>query len=148
MKKIIAYRKQLGVSKTVTLKELKTIYRDFMKAFHPDRFVDNDQMKAEAEEKSKAIIEAYHFLVSIAPETHALTLPAYTATISTSSIADFQWQSLVLKINFTDGSVYEYFDVPRAIYIKLVNADSQGRFARRHIYHSFLYRNSTRAVTA
>ncbi len=145
MKKIIAYRKLLGASKTTTLKELKTIYRDFMKAFHPDKLAGNDELKLDAEEKSKAIIEAYHFLVSIAPETQESFLEEYTATISTSNIADFEYDKLILKIIFLDGSVYEYFDVPRNTYIKLVNADSQGRFARRHIYNSFLYRNVTRA---
>lgn len=145
MKKIIAYRKLLGASKTTTLKELKTIYRDFMKAFHPDKLAGNDELKLDAEEKSKAIIEAYHFLVSITPETQESFLEEYTATISTSNIADFEYDKLILKIIFLDGSVYEYFDVPRNTYIKLVNADSQGRFARRHIYNSFLYRNVTRA---
>ncbi len=147
MKKIIAYRKLLGASKTTTLKELKTIYRDFMKEFHPDKFADNDELKLEAEEKSKGIIEAYHFLVSIAPETQESFLAEYTATISTSNISDFEYDKLILKIIFLDGSVYEYFDVPRNTYIKLVNADSQGRFARRHIYNSFLYRNIIRATT-
>lgn len=147
MKKIGEYRRLLGVTKATTLKELKTIYRDFMKEFHPDRFVDNDTLKLEAEEKSKGIIEAYHFLVSIAPETQESFLEEYTATITTSNIADFEYEKLILKIVFIDGSVYEYFDVPRNTYIKLVNAESQGRFARRHIYNSFLYRNVTRATT-
>jgi hypothetical protein len=147
MKKIIAYRKLLGASKATTLKELKTIYRDFMKEFHPDKFAENDALKQDAEEKSKGIIEAYHFLVSIAPETQESFLAEYTATITTSNMADFEYDKLILKIIFLDGSVYEYFDVPRNTYIKLVNADSQGRFARRHIYNSFLYRNVTRATT-
>jgi len=147
MKKIIAYRKLLGASKTTTLKELKTIYRDFMKEFHPDKFADNDVLKLEAEEKSKGIIEAYHFLVSIAPETQESFLAEYTSTTTSSNISDFEYDKLILKIIFLDGSVYEYFDVPRNTYIKLVNADSQGRFARRHIYNSFLYRNVTRATT-
>ncbi|HEY0029845.1 MAG TPA: KTSC domain-containing protein [Bacteroidia bacterium] len=148
MKKIIEYRKLLGVTKTTTLKELKTIYRDFMKEFHPDKFVDSDALKLEAEEKSKSIIEAYHFLVSIAPETQLAASAEYTATIAGSNIADFEYDKLILKIIFIDGSVYEYFDVPRNIYIKLVNADSQGRFARRHIYNEFLYRNVTRATVS
>jgi DnaJ-class molecular chaperone len=65
MKKIIESRKLLGVDKTVDLKELKAIYRNFMKDWHPDKFQDNEQGKLEAEEKSKEFIEAYHFLVSM-----------------------------------------------------------------------------------
>ncbi|MES2592627.1 MAG: KTSC domain-containing protein [Bacteroidota bacterium] len=146
MKKIGDYRRILGVTKTIELKELKTVYRNFMKECHPDKFQDNDEMKAEAEERSKSIIEAYHFLVSIAPETIAQNLPEYTATTGTSNIADFQWAAQTLRVNFLDGNIYEYFDVPRAVYIKLVNADSQGRFARRHIYGSYVYRNVTKTV--
>ncbi len=148
MKKIGDYRRLLGVTKTIDLKELKTVYRNFMKEFHPDKFQDNDEEKEAAEEKSKAIIEAYHFLVSVAPETIAQNLPEYTATTTKSNIADFQWAAQTLKVTFIDGNTYEYFDVPRAVYIKLVNADSQGRFARRHIYNSFVYRNVSKTVTA
>jgi DnaJ-class molecular chaperone len=69
MKKIVDYRKLLGVTKEAELQELKTVYRSLMKTWHPDKFNDNADLKLEAEEKSKTIIEAYHFLVSIAPET-------------------------------------------------------------------------------
>ena len=141
MKKIIEHRKLLGVEKNVTLNELKSVYRNFMKEYHPDKILDNEELKIEVEEKSKRIIEAYHFLVSIAPETLEATLPEYTATTSTANISDISYTGKRLKISFNDGSSYEYFGVPENTYSKLVNADSQGRFARRHIYSSFLYRN-------
>ena len=141
MKKIVDYRKLLGVGEAVELKDLKTIYRNLMKDWHPDKFQDNHEQQLEAEEKSKTIIEAYHFLVSIAPETRALALTEYTETTTSSNIADFEYKSQTLTITFLDGSSYEYFDVPKATYVKLVNADSPGRFARRHIFNSFLYRN-------
>ena len=67
-KKIAEYRKLLDVTKTATLKELKTIYRNSMKEDHPDTIADPVERLA-AEERSKNIIEAYHFLVSVAPET-------------------------------------------------------------------------------
>ncbi|MEO8794088.1 MAG: KTSC domain-containing protein [Daejeonella sp.] len=148
MKKIVDYRKLLGVNKTVELKELKTVYRNFMKDLHPDKFRDNDAEKLEAEEKCKNIIEAYHFLVSISPETQALSITEYSETVSKCGMLDFSYNAQTLRVDFTDGSSYEYFDVPRATYIKLVNADSPGRFARRHIYNSFLYRNVQKQVTA
>ena len=141
MRKVIEYRKLMGVDKAVTLAELKSIYRNFMKEFHPDKIQDNEELKLEVEEKSKRIIEAYHFLVSIAPETIEATLPEYTNTITNSNIADITFTGKRLRIDFQDGSAYEYFSVPENTYVKLVNADSQGRFARRHIYTSFMYRN-------
>lgn len=146
MKKIVEYRKLLGVNEKAELQELKTVYRSLMKNWHPDKFQESAESKLEAEEKSKTIIEAYHFLVSIAPETRNQSLAEYTLTTSTSGIADFEYKSQVLTINFLDGSVYEYFDVPKAVYVKLVNADSPGRFARRHIYNSFVYRSTSKLV--
>ncbi len=146
MKKIVDYRKFLGVNEKAELKELKTVYRTLMKDWHPDKFQDSNDAKLEAEEKSKYIIEAYHFLVSIAPETRAQSFEAYVETTTNSSIADFEYKSQVLQINFMDGNVYEYFDVPKATYVKLINADSPGRFARRHIFNSFVYRSVNKLV--
>lgn len=147
MKRILEYRKLLGVEKTAELKDLKVIYRNFMKDWHPDKFQDNHQAKQEAEEKSKAFIEAYHFLVSIAPETRAQQLEQYTEVITSSKMVDFKYKSQTLQVNFADGSSYEYFGLPKNIYGKLVNSDTPDRFARRHIYHSYVYRKVSKAVT-
>ena len=148
MSKLVDYRKLLGVNKTTEVQELKTIYRNLMKEWHPDKFQDSDEKKLEAEEKSKQFIEAYNFLVSVAPETIEKALPAYTETITASQILDFSYTKQTLLLSFHDGSSYEYFDVPKALYIKLINSDSPGRFCRRHIYHEFVYRKVTKAVEA
>jgi len=149
MKKIGDYRKLLGVNEAAELQELKTIYRSLMKTWHPDKFQDNPESKNDAEEKSKAIIEAYHFLVSIAPETRNQSLTEYGTTTGSAGILDFEYKSQVLKVHFTDGNVYEYFGVPKAVYIKLINADSPGRFARRHIFNEYIYRSVSKlAATA
>jgi curved DNA-binding protein CbpA len=148
MKKILDHRRLLGVNENATLADLKTIYRNLMKDWHPDKFQESDEDKHLAEEKSKHIIEAYHFLVSIAPETRANNFEAYTLTTSTSGIEAFEYKSLVLQINFLDGSSYEYFGVPKALYIKFVNAPTPGRFARRHIYNSFVYRSFNKQAVA
>jgi len=146
MKKIVDYRKLLNVNEAAELQELKTVYRGLMKTWHPDKFNDNEALKLEAEEKSKTIIEAYHFLVSIAPETRNQTFADYTITTTTSNIADFEYKQQVLTVYFLDGNAYEYFDVPKEIYRKLVNADSPGRFARRHIFNEFVYRSVSKLV--
>jgi curved DNA-binding protein CbpA len=146
MKKIVDSQRLLGVTKETELKELKTVYRNFMKEYHPDKFQD-DILKQEAEEKSKTIIEAYHFLVSIAPETIAQSSEQYKLTTSTSSIVDYEYKSQTLKITFADGSIYEYFDVPKGIFTKMVNSDSVARFAKRHVYNSFVFRNVSKLTT-
>jgi curved DNA-binding protein CbpA len=146
MRKIVEYRKLLGANKDITLSELKSLYRNFMKEFHPDKFQDNDENKLQAEEKSKQIIEAYHTLVSIAAETREANLEEYTNTISNAGISDINYKGKRLRIDFADGSAYEYIGVPENTYAKLVNADSQARFVRRHISTSFLYRQVSKTA--
>ena len=141
MKKINDYRKLLDIDNKADLSTLKARYRQIMKECHPDRFVNDEEGLRNAEEKSKEMIEAYHFLVSICPETLENQLPIYKNTIETSSIVDMDWKSHVLTITFLDGSKYEYFNVTKNEYIKFINADSPGRFAKRHIYPKYVYRN-------
>ena len=148
MKKIVDYRKLLNVNEAAELQELKTVYRSLMKTWHPDRFIENADLKLEAEEKSKTIIEAYHFLVSIAPETRDQSFAEYTLTTTSSAITDFEYKSQVLTVTFSDGNTYEYFDVPKEVYRKLVNADSPGRFARRHIFNNYVYRSLSKLVAS
>ena len=147
MKKVIEYRKLLGADKDISLSELKTLYRNFMKEFHPDKFQDNDDAKEEAEIKSQRIIEAYHFLVTISAETRKLNFDEYQKTISSSAITDVNYQSKRLRIDFADGTAYEYIGVPENTYVKLVNAESQARFARRHICELFLYRQVKKSTS-
>ena len=146
-KKIAEYRKLLNVTKEATLKELKTIYRNSMKEDHPDTISDPIARLA-AEERSKNIIEAYHFLVSIAPETQEKVKETYEQTITTSNILDFWMEKGVLYINFLDGNCFEYFGVPKNVYIKMINAESPSRFARRHIYKAYLYRSASKLVVS
>lgn len=146
MKKIIDYRKLLGVNKEAELHELKTVYRSLMKTWHPDKFQESTEDKLVAEDKSKTIIEAYHFLVSIAPETLNRSIEEYSNTTANSGILDFEYKAQVLTIHFADSNVYEYFDVPKEVYRKLINADSPGRFARRHIFNNYVYRSLSKLV--
>lgn len=145
MKRIVAARKLLGVEKMATLQELKTIYRTFMKEWHPDKIQDNPIAKEEAEEKSKAFIDAYHLLVSVAPETHEQQREQYEQTMRDSRLINFQYKNTTLQIHFADGSSYEYFGLPKSVYNNLLNSNTPDRFARRHIYHSYVYRQASSA---
>jgi hypothetical protein len=116
-----------------------------MKDSHPDKFVNDDEGKLAAEEKSKSIISAYHFLVSIAPETLEKNLPEYQDTITNSNIHDFYLEKQTLFVTYFNGMTYEYIGVPKNVYIKMVNAESPNRFAKRHIYGNFIYRKSGEA---
>ncbi|MGV1012842.1 MAG: KTSC domain-containing protein [Flavobacterium sp.] len=142
MKRVVEYRKLLEVDKNVTLKELKSIYRNSMKDSHPDKFVNDEAGKLAAEEHSKNIINAYHFLVSISAETVEKNLPEYQETITNFNILDFHLEKQTLFVTYVNGMTYEYIGVPRNIYVKMVNAESSNRFAKRHIYGNFIYRKT------
>lgn len=146
MKRVNEYKKLFNVEKSIDLKQLKTTYRNLVKEWHPDKFQENDEQFAEAEVKSKQIIDGYHFLVSIAPETKAANLEEYNQTITEAGIADYHHKGNLLEITFTDGSTYEYFGVNKALFIKFVNSDKQVRFAKRSIFNSFLYRKSKKGL--
>ncbi|WP_417876834.1 KTSC domain-containing protein [Winogradskyella sediminis] len=146
MKRISQYKKLFSVEESINLKDLKKTYRNLVKEWHPDKFQDGDPKQEEAEFKSVEIIDGYHFLVSIAPETKAANLEEYTDTITNSSIVDFQHKGLLLEITFLDGSTYEYFGVPKGVFIKFLNSDKQMRFARRSIFNSYTYRKSKKEL--
>ncbi len=148
MKRINEYKKLFQVTGELDLKTLKKTYRDLVKEWHPDKFQDSDDRKEEAEIMGQKVIDGYHFLVSIAPETKAANLEEYTKTITECGIENYQHKGLLLEITFTDGSVYEYFGVTPALFKKLINSDKQVRFAKRSIYHSFTYRKSKKAMQA
>ena len=145
-KKIAEYRKLLNVTKTATLKELKTIYRNTMKDNHPDKFVNDEEGRKNAEETSKNIITAYHFLVSISAETVEKNLPEYQETINNYNILDFYLEKQTLYVTYVNGVSYEYIGVPKNVYIKMINAESPNRFAKRHIYGNFIYRKAAEAT--
>jgi DnaJ-class molecular chaperone len=143
MKRVVEFRKLLGTERATSLNDMKAVYRKFMKEFHPDKFVNDEEGKLVAEEKSKAIIEAYHFLVSISPETAKNNLETYTESISNNIITDFHYKGQILRLDFSDGNSYEYFGVSKDVYTKLCQSDSTARFARRKICTVFTYRNVT-----
>ena len=144
MKRINQYKKLFQIEKEIDLKELKKTYRNLVKEWHPDKFQEEDEKFAEAELKSREVIDGYHFLVSMAPETLAANFEAYTETITNSGIADFNHKGLLLEITFLDGTTYEYFGVTKPVYMKMINSDKVNRFAKRNIYPTYTYRKSKR----
>lgn len=146
MKRINEYKKLFQVEGTLDLADLKNTYRKLVKQWHPDKFQEGDPLKDEAEIMGQKIVDGYHFLVSIAPETKEANLEEYNQLISECGIYDFKHKGLLLEITFTDGSVYEYFGVKPEVYKKLINADSQVRFAKRSIYNNFVYRKAKKGT--
>ena len=139
MKRINEYKKLFNAEQDMSLKSLKSTYRKLVKTWHPDKFQAGDDKAIEAEAMSRKIIDGYHFLVSIAPETTAANLDEFNVTIS-SPIMDWQHKGLLLEITFLNGDTYEFFGVNKALYIKFSQSDKQTRFAKRNIFNKFTYR--------
>ncbi len=144
MKRIRESKKMFEVEGAIVLAEIKKTYRDLVKEWHPDKFQSDDAKAKEAEEVSREIIVAYHFLVSIAPETKAKNLDDYNALIASATISEYQHKGKVLEVSFSDGSTYEYFGVPENMYAKMNSAPTLFRFAKRNIFNSYLYRKAKR----
>ena len=145
MKRIKEYKTLFQIENEIDLAELKLAYRKLVKKWHPDKFQDDDPLKEEAEIMGQKIVDGYHFLVSIAPETREANLPEYTTTINECGIAGLNHKGLLLEITFTNGTTYEYFGVNKNTFNKLWNSDKHVRFAKRSIYHSYVYRKSKKA---
>lgn len=148
MKRVNEYKKLFKVTGALELKELKKTYRGLVKEWHPDKFQEGDAQREEAEVMGQRVVDGYHFLVSIAPETKTANLEEYNKTIVECGIENYKHKGLLLEISFTDGSVYEYFGVNAGLFQKLINSDKQVRFAKRNIYNSFTYRKSKKAMAA
>lgn len=142
MKRVNEYRKVFEATSESTLKELKKKYRDLVKEWHPDKFQEGDEKAEEAAIKSKQIIEAYHFLVSIAPETREANKEEYNTTLNKAGIEDFHHKGMLLEVTFLDGTTYEYFGVNEKLFLQFAHSDKPLRFGKRKIFTSFLYRKS------
>jgi hypothetical protein len=147
MKRINQYKKLFQIEDQIELGELKTRYRSLVKQWHPDKFQDDDPLKIEAEQMGRQIVDGYHFLVSIAPETKEANLASYQQTIMECGILDFKHKGLLLEITFSDSTTYEYFGVNANVFKKFVNSDKQVRFAKRFIYEIYLYRISKKGTS-
>lgn len=55
--------------------------------------------------------------------------------VSSSNIASIGYdpENMILEIEFLNGSVYQYYDVPQSIYEGLMAADSHGKYLSAYI---------------
>lgn len=62
-------------------------------------------------------------------------------SVTSSNIASIGYDgtSLTLEIEFTDGHVYQYFDVPEHVHVGLMQASSHGQFLNTAIKGRYRY---------
>ena len=66
----------LGLSSGATNDQIRQAHRDLVKVWHPDRFAHDVRLQKQAEEKLKAINEAYDFLMGSHPQAARAQAPA------------------------------------------------------------------------
>jgi len=61
--------------------------------------------------------------------------------VSSSNIASigYDTDSQTLEIEFLNGSVYLYFDVPSSVHAGLMNASSHGKYFHQHIRNRYRF---------
>jgi len=61
--------------------------------------------------------------------------------VKSSNIASIGYESLksLLEIEFTTGSVYQYFNVPQRAWDNIMKAKSKGYYFAQYIKHNFKY---------
>ena len=147
MKRVKEFKKMFEVEGALDLKQLKKQYRNLVKEWHPDKFPNGGEKAEEAEAMSRRVIEGYHFLVSMAPETKEAQKEEYTELTTNSGIQDLQHKGLLLEITFLNGDTYEYFGVNGQLFNKFLNADNQYRFAKRKVFNAFPYRKAKSGIS-
>ncbi len=150
----------LGVNRHSTKDEIKQAYRNLIKKWHPDKFSNKEVAIPEATEKSKLIIEAYNVLKNYEP-TKLKSPNVYPTTekpkkkknnvrhdiiktrVRSSNIHSIGYDSVnkILQVEFLNGGVYEYYDVPEIIFKEFMKAESKGKYANRNIFFSYRYAN-------
>lgn len=59
--------------------------------------------------------------------------------VSSSNIASIGYEDGTLEVEFLNGSVYQYFDVPEPVYQGLMNTDSHGQFLHQVVKGNYRY---------
>jgi hypothetical protein len=59
--------------------------------------------------------------------------------------ATFQEQSALLELQFRNGTIYRYSDVPARVYEELLRAESKGQYFNQHIRNRYHYAKIDRA---
>lgn len=65
-------------------------------------------------------------------------------SVQSSNIASIGYESnsQVLEVEFNDGSIYQYFNIPSNVHEGIMSASSHGRYLHAHIKDQYPYQRS------
>ena len=70
----------------------------------------------------------------------SLTIPRIPVSSSNLSSVGYDGNKKILDVEFHNGNVYRYFDVPKEEHVRLMSADSHGTYFSRNIKSNYKYR--------
>jgi len=62
-----------------------------------------------------------------------------TVTSSTIERVAYDERSMTMNIEFKNGSVYQYFDVPSTVFSELANSGSPGQYLAQNVKRSYRF---------
>lgn len=60
--------------------------------------------------------------------------------VFSSNVSSIGWDNYILEVEFTDGSIYQYFNVPVNHYNNLLNTSSVGSYLHSYIRNEYTYK--------
>ena len=61
--------------------------------------------------------------------------------VQSSNVAEIGYEpsSMTLEVLFTNGNLYQYFDLPEAVYLDLMASESKGKYLHANIRNNYRY---------
>lgn len=60
--------------------------------------------------------------------------------VESSNLKQVMWNAWgILSVEFINGSIYDYMDVPREVFDGLLSAESKGQYFKEHVKAAFPY---------
>jgi curved DNA-binding protein CbpA len=160
----------LGITRSSTKAEIKKAYREQIKKWHPDKFHSSPEKIHHALEVTKRINEAFELLENYEPlkirdsdnvpksykkrqttsafnyrssPPKATRLDILRTGVKSSNIISVGYDKnlKVLQVEFLNGSIYQYYEVPEQVFTDLLKTASKGKFFNSQISLHFRHEN-------
>ncbi len=154
MDKYAEYCGVLGLDTVGSVTELKSVYRQAVKQWHPDRYMFDRRMHQTAVEKTKLINSAYEYvseLLESRPSASSRPAQAYCPKFPQDSLLEiflrsshlvsvaYDYSDYSMYLKFKSLNIYRFRDVPPRIYEELITAASPGVYAKKNVYTNYKY---------
>jgi hypothetical protein len=102
--------------------------------YHSDQFIDYAEKFLNLPNQPEAVKEAREIMLQSSGSNRIAVESNYLRSVG------YDYSIQVLEIEFQGGDVYQYIDVPAAVYTELMNAPSHGKYFNTNIKEVYTYR--------